>query len=587
MDRAHPARASGAKADSVGARLMAQLKGFVAALMLTFLFTSACGAVMLDGSKASVEIRASLVFLLDPNNQLTADAVEALPETAFAAVNANQDHLLGNGAMWLRFDAAKLQSETHWRVVVPLPGVDDVSLYYRQPDGQWMVQRAGDRRAISSWAQPARYPVFTTANGSGQAVRYLVKIEHARVPYSVMPRLMTDAQLLTTELSDHILLGAYFGLAALVVVLALANMLAYRDAGFGTYALYVALFTVSQAMFTGVAGLYWWPETPQLNRSITFVITLAIAAGVWFVRTVVMPKRFSRLLDVTLLALIALLPLVGLIDMVWYTQQTFKAFNLLITTGLAVLLVVVFGAAFKGQAHSRWIACGLLPVLLATLLPLMRNFGVIQSSFWTEYALLIGSAIEVPILFYGLHHRMALERGINIRASRLLYADPLTGVYNATIVTEKLQRLFATAPRHHHPFALLAIDLANYGELQKKYNRDTAERALVMAAARIRTAAGSMDTVARMGETRFGLLLEGPVSAREANEVATKILAAGLRATHELPQRDSLRFHIVVGHHSQPGASFPAQAEFGIAQLLVALADMNDGSGRAIKTVQI
>lgn len=544
-------------------------------------------SVVTLGDTQTVNLEPALRFLLEPTGQLTQEQIESLPDTAFAAVDPGKPHLIGKGALWLTFDAVNMRPETHWRLTVPLPGVDDVSLYYRGNDGQWMVQQAGDRRAISNWTQPGRYPVFSLSHDLSKLVRYFVKIEHARVPYSVMPRIVTDAQLLGSELSSHILLGAYFGLAALVVVLALANTLAYRDAGFGTYALYIAMFTLAQGIFTSVAGLYWWPEWPALNRSLTFTFALSVAAATWFVRTVVMPKRFSPVLDKAVLALVVVLPLAGLLDMLLETQLTFSVYNWLLSLDLLLLFTVVLVAVYAGDKHSRWVAYGFSPIMAASMLPLLRNYGAIPSSFWTEYALLIGSAIEVPILFYGLYRRMAQGRSINMRASGLRHADPLTGVYTAKIVHQKLTQFLGAAQRSHQPFALLTIELINYAELLKKYNRDTADRALVMAAARIRSVARSVDTVARMGETQFGLLIEGPVSVNDANDLATKILAAGLRATNELPEREPLRFNIALGHHGEPNAAYPAQAESVMALLMAALVEMKDGSGKAIRVLKI
>ena len=544
-------------------------------------------SVVALGATQNVNLEPALQFFLDSTGRFTQEQIEALPATAFAGVKPSASYLIGNGALWLQFDAVNNRPQTHWRLTVPLPGVDDVSLYYRGQDGQWAVQQAGDRRAISNWTQPARYPVFSLSHELGKQVRYFVKIEHARVPYSVMPRIVTDAQLLDSELLSHILLGAYFGLAALVVVLALANTVAYRDAGFGTYALYIALFTLSQGMFTSVAGLYWWPEWPALNRGLSFTFVLAVAAATWFVRTVVMPRRFSPALDKAVLTLVVVLPLAGLMDMLLQTQLTFSVYNWLLSLDLFLLVMVILAAVYAGDRHSRWVAYGFSPILAASMLPLLRNYGAIPSSFWTEYAMLIGSAIEVPILFYGLYRRMAQGRSINLRASSVRYADPLTGVYTAKIVSQKLQQLLDVTQRQHQPFALLAIELTNYAELLKKYNRDTADRALVMAAVRIRSVARAVDTVARIGETQFGLLIEGPVNINDANDMATQILAAGLRATNELPEREPLRFHIALGHHGAPTAPYPAQAEAFLTRLLAALNEMNDGSGKAIRIAKI
>ena len=108
-----------------------------------------------------------------------------------------------------------------------------------------------------------------------------------------------------------------------------------------------------------------------------------------------------------------------------------------------------------------------------------------------------------------------------------------------------------------------------------------------MAAVRIRSVARAVDTVARIGETQFGLLIDGPVNTNDANDMATKILAAGLRATNELPEREPLRFHIALGHHGEPTAPYPAQAEAVLTRLLAALNEMNDGSGKAIRLLKL
>ena len=540
---------------------------------------SSASSVVTLGSAQEVTLEPALRLLLDATGQLTQDQVEALSDASFSVAVPGKSYVLGRGAAWYVFDAVSNSSDTNWRLVVPLAGADIVKLYYRGQDGQWVTQQAGDRIAISDWTQPGRYPVFSLALRTGQQVRYFVKVEHVQVPYSTLPKIMSEVQLFTTLLAEHILMGAYFGLALLVVVLALANAFTYRDAGFGTYSVYVALFILAQGMLTGVAALYWWPELPVLNRSAPLVFSLAATAAAWFVRTMVVPKRTFPPLDIAMLILIVLTPLSGLFSVLLQDQLTFSVFNLMLILNMTVLLVAVL----TGDKHSRWIAYGFAPVLLAALAPVLRNYGVIQSSFWTEYALLIGSAIEIPLLFYGLYLRMAQERGINLRAKEMRHVDPLTGIYTAQVISKILKELLETDTLSPKPFTLLAIDLTNCAELEKKHNRETADRALVMAAARIRSLSHSADTVARIGDAQFALLMVDPVGPEEANDLATKILAAGLRATNGLPEGEPLRFNIALGHRHD--VSVTSTAESVLQQLIAALKEMKNGSRKAIRTV--
>jgi two-component system, sensor histidine kinase LadS len=311
---------------------------------------SAFSVVKLDSAK-TVTLEPAFRLLLDPTGQLTQDQVEALPDASFSMAVPGKSYLLGRGAAWYVFDAVSNNSDTNWRLIVPLPGADVVKLYYRGQDGQWVTQQAGDRLAISDWTQPGRYPVFSMAQRTGQQVRYFVQVEHVQAPYSTLPQIVNEQQLFTTLLSEHILLGAYFGLAMLVVVLALANTFTYRDAGFGSYSVYVALFILAQGVLTGVAGLYWWPELPALNRCVPLVISLATAAATWFVRTMVAPKRAFRSLDVAMLVLIVLTPLSGLFSLIFQDQLTFDVFNLMLILSMIVLLVALLLAVLAGGQH--------------------------------------------------------------------------------------------------------------------------------------------------------------------------------------------------------------------------------------------
>lgn len=545
--------------------------------------------LILDDNPKAPALDKALEYLPDTDGHQTVEQIESLAENQFKPLaNGVMPKLNGNGSLWLRFDAIIKSPGTHWRLALPLPGVDDAAVYFRDQQGQWVRQQAGDVFPISSWPLAGRYPVFSLSHEVGQQVRYYVHVRHARVPFSTPLQLVTDSQLIHARQTEHMLLGIYFGLAALLITLAVTNAAAYRDWGFATYAVYVTMFAGSQGVFTGIAGLYWWPEWPALNNAaFVFLPVSAAAAAMWFVRTVTTPRRFSRALDWLILALVTLLPLIGLLDVAYPTAESFFMINTLISVCMLVLLVALAAALAEGDRHARWIAIGFFPVLIATLFPLLRNLGVISSSFWTEYALMLGSAIEAPVLFYGLHRRVSQRREPTTRATTLRTTDALTGLHSARVLQSKLRQALGTAERYQQPFALLMVNLSNLAHLQNQHGRQTSEHALVMAAARIRAVARPADTVARAGEAQFALLIEGPISADAANDVATKIIASGLRPSNELPESESLRFHIAVGHLGETAGVVPAECDTYLARMMQAVKEMNDGSRKAIRLVRL
>ncbi len=179
-----------------------------------------------------------------------------------------------------------------WWLAVPLPALDEATLYYRDGGGQWQRQEAGDSRAISRWALRGRYPVFAQPAEVGVPMRYYLQLRHSRVPFSALPFAINDAGLITLRQNEHMLLGIYFGLAILAVALATANAVAYRDSGFAAYAVHVAALSGAQAVLTGLTSLYrgpncrsstmparfFWPACRQRRRCYLFASSASCSA---------------------------------------------------------------------------------------------------------------------------------------------------------------------------------------------------------------------------------------------------------------------------------------------------------------------
>ena len=562
---------------------------FLQALLLASPAWGGPDALTLGRDNGPVTLTQALEFWVDAGGQTPIEKIEAdSGQQHFAAVVADRKYQLDGAALWLRFDATVQDPRIHWKLELPMSGVDKIALYYRDSLGRWVVQQAGDSLPISAWPQPARYPIFSLSHEVGANVRYFLRVEHARIPFSALPRVLSAEQVTTSRQMEHLFLGAYFGLALLVTALALINAVAYRDRGFATYAAYLGTFAGAQAAFKGIAGLYLWPEQPELNNmAIVLLPLLAAAAALWFVRTVIMPRRFSRALDWLILALMGLAPLLGMLDAAFPTPESFAIVNILVSAGMVVLLLVVGVSLVEGDRQARWIALGFLPIILATLFPLLRNFGVIASGFLTQNALILGSAIEAPILFYSLLRRVTRRVEPSTRANTLRNIDPLTGVLTTRPLLRELRQALSTAERYQQPCALMIINLSNQASLQLQHGRETGERAMVLAAARILAVTQPTDTVARVGDSHFALLMEGPMSIDSVSGLATKILARGLRTSNELPDADPLLFHIAIGYLAGPTRLAPEQAQAFLDCMMQVVREMNDGSRKAIRLIQL
>ncbi len=523
-------------------------------------------------------------YWIDETGKASAEEVYARQDELGFALRGDQAELLQGKALWIRFAVrSDAVAGTRWFLELPLAGVDHATLYYRTAGGQWLTQSAGDSLPQSRWPQAGRYPVFQLQD-SPQLTQYLVQVRHARVPFSGKLQVVSQTRMVTQHETEQFYLGAYFGLAALVVLMAAVNGLFNRDLGFGSYAVYVAALAGAQAAFTGVAPQHIWPHLPAVgNGAVFFLPVLAAAAGLWFVRTVTTPRQFSPLLDRGVMVLAAALLLVGLADLFFPTVTGFAIVNNLVVVGIVTLLAVIALTLREGDRNARWVALGFLPILAAAMFPVLRNFGVIPSSFFTEYGLIVGSAIETPILFVGLQRRLTLRSEALGRARALSQTDPLTGLVQQRVLHQRLAGSLVRAQRYNHSCALLVVDMANHGNLLRELGRETAEKALVLAASRLRSLLRDVDTAARVGDQQFALLIEGPASLQQAQDLATQAVARGLQPSDLLPGAIVMKFHVALA--ILPVQSPSAQPQALLTRLMDELQGMGPDTRKTIRLV--
>jgi diguanylate cyclase (GGDEF)-like protein len=118
---------------------------------------------------------------------------------------------------------------------------------------------------------------------------------------------------------------------------------------------------------------------------------------------------------------------------------------------------------------------------------------------------------------------IALDNALTIqRAEALSVTDDLTRLYNSRYMNQVLRRETKRASRSGRPMSLLFIDMDGFKQVNDVHGHLCGSRALVEAAALIRSCARETDVVARFGGDEFSLIL--PDTGRDgAVSVATRI----------------------------------------------------------------
>lgn len=513
--------------------------------------------IILDGQAKRLSVDAASQYWVDDSGAATAVEVDARQRSLGIfkpRVGAERQNLHGK-ALWIRFDAQITAPNSHWFLELAQSSADDVSLHWRDANNQWVSLRAGDVVPRAQWPVLDRFPLFQLGQERLASSVYYLRIAHARVPFSAPLHIYRDSELVAQREVEHFFLGAYFGLIMLVSLVCLALARAMRDRSFLHYVLYVGLIGIAHACFTGIAAQYLWPQaTTWSDLSNFFFTSLAAAACLWFVRSVIKPNLYSPTLDVFTLLLIAAQVVVTFVDAVFPSAVGFQTNNAITITAALTLFTMVWHAWRRGDATARWLALGSLPVVLGVAPALLRNVGLVNTGFWTQYGSLIGSAIEMPILLYGLVLRSALRSEGRARATGLPTQDPLTGLSNMRDLLRHIHGAKTRASRYGQQYSLVLIELTNHAWFTKEHGREMADRALVILATRLQLITRDVDHAGRIDENHFVLLIEGPCTPSYVAKVAAQVVASAHRPSDLLPVGASIKLRVTCALMPDPKA---------------------------------
>ncbi len=120
---------------------------------------------------------------------------------------------------------------------------------------------------------------------------------------------------------------------------------------------------------------------------------------------------------------------------------------------------------------------------------------------------------------------------------RLAFRDPLTGLANRALLSDRLEHALRLARREERWLAILLLDLDDFKHVNDGLGHLAGDAVLVETGRRLQKAVREGDTVARLGGDEFVALLEQVSDGHEAAAVATR-LAESLRAPFRVAERE-------------------------------------------------
>ena len=172
----------------------------------------------------------------------------------------------------------------------------------------------------------------------------------------------------------------------------------------------------------------------------------------------------------------------------------------------------------------------LLPYVLVattgTVVALQSAFGdgidaVETALIWIVLVLVLARQVVTLLENAVLLDRLSASQ---VELSRQAHHDPLTGLANRALFTDRLQEAIDRHARLDQPFAVLVIDLDDFKQVNDLLGHVAGDHLLYAVAQRLRGTVRSIDTVARLGGDEFAIVLADDAEA--AASVAERVLVA-------------------------------------------------------------
>ncbi|MBI2726045.1 MAG: diguanylate cyclase [Polaromonas sp.] len=484
---------------------------------------------------------------IDVEGKAGTDLIAAASRKAlFTPSRAGQVYALGReGVLWQHYRFSKAEtSQQEWVLAFPQPLLDRVTVYQSTAAGNWNSLTAGDTLAVATWPVPGRYAQFQLRLPDSGVHDVYVRIQNVTsmsVPVSASTQI-SQSQRLQFE---YLVAGLVSGALLLLVVACIVQSRIYRDRAYGWYALYASILTLVMAAWTGVAGHLLWPNADGWNDLAPGVLgILAGGAALLVIHHLCgLGLRHRWFEHAGHLAGVASLPLA-----LAYAVLERHIGVPMVASYLSLVVVIGLARAWttwkRNDVIGLWTLAAFTPMAVATLLLLVNVVGFMPTTWLSRYGLMIGLIFEMPLLLIALNMRSRERHSVEARAQALVSQDALTGLLTPHIFQDRFKQIVARARRHREDAAVVYIELVNYKYIKKTWGTAVAEQSLLRSVIKLRRILRDVDTVGRVDEARFGLVLEGVSTRGPVTELAARLIAAGLMPLKGLKPEIVLQFHI-------------------------------------------
>ncbi|WP_290702303.1 diguanylate cyclase [Amphritea sp.] len=554
--------------------------------------------IVYDQPHEKLSITSALELAADANrNILIADVITSDSKVPFLPISETGSNIgFTSTPYWIKFTLHQSEGTPPLLLEFENPRIDNIELYLPQPDGSYIRTSAGESAPFIEREYQFRNFLFELPQHQGETQTYYLRID-SEGSVQISLSLWSYSAFIDYLDSSNLLLGSYYGVMILLMMVAAAFYLKLRDTLFLTYALYLLTYIIFQLSLNGLSYQYLWPEAPEYSGRLT-------AASVGFVGIggYLFAAGFLQIWQRHSVQLITIIIFMICLDSLGIGMSLFGNYSLGVKlstlAGLSLPPVVLFSAISSwrsGYRPARYFLMAWIIFLCGIFVAGLLYFGLAPQSFLTLYSIQIGSVIEVILLGYALVDRAILQQAQkvkirelkgeslvqknleleqlvqartheleenNIRLKQLNLQDSMTGLltHNATI--ELLEQQLHIAVRYIQPLSVIMLDIDDFKQVNDRFGHLAGDGVIINIAEILKACMREADYCGRYGGEEFVLILtatdmwEAAVLAERIRQRITELKLISINN-----QLLSASFGIAEYSHETPDADLILQAD--------------------------
>lgn len=493
----------------------------------------------------------------DAPQDLTIEQIAAPGAVGFVPFNPALTYKLSkSNALWLHFRVQQGKAgPTDWTVVLSKPFIDRAEFYFQDAQGVWRMQTAGTTVAHQRWPARGLTPQFrlnesleSAAAGAGQAAPqdFYIRIQKW-IPLRFAVDVQRNDKVSEQTQSTFLVIGLLLGLLGFMVVLGCVLSVLYRNVAYAWYAAYAFCALMAAASFSGIGSYVFWPTTVVWPVISTMVfVLLGLTAQLAFTRAIFIAPRTPKVWSYLLLAAAVLMLLASAVFVaVDQPRLRLALFGLAVPAGFAIIAAV----AIRALRHDRPVATLYLlsfaPMLAVVVLTQVEQLGIAALPWLPYNAPIYGLVLELPLLLVALHLHAKKTHTQAVRSITLAHTDPLTGFVASAQYRNALSGLWDAALDAGADLTVVYVKVVSGYADTSLAATSNARQDVLRCVRMLRTVARDDDTIARVDERVFAMLMPGVSRSERLASKLSRLVALGVMVDADDPRSRPIKFKIV------------------------------------------